>query len=254
MRRLVDEVLRPPPGDQSPPATVVDIGCGTGANVAALADRYRCVGIDASPEAVRLARQRFPQVRFLAGRAPDDLGELMQQARLFLLMDVLEHVSDDFAMLSELLAAAVPGSYFLLTVPADQSLWSPHDESFGHYRRYDRGRLGRVWADLPVSTVLISYYNTRLLPLVRIVRAWSRRRGRAAGESGTDFWLPTPAVNRLLEATLAGEARRLVNLLTGRAARGYRCGASLVALLRREEGHVPLRPKPDHAPPDYQPA
>ena len=44
-------------------------------------------------------------------------------------------------MLSELLAAASPGCYFLLTVPADPSLWSEHDESFGHYRRYDRARL-----------------------------------------------------------------------------------------------------------------
>ena len=41
-------------------------------------------------------------------------------------------------MLSGLLAAAAPGAYFLLTVPADESLWSEHDESFGHYRRYDR--------------------------------------------------------------------------------------------------------------------
>jgi SAM-dependent methyltransferase len=38
---------------------VVDIGCGTGANLAAFADEYRCVGIDTSAEAIELARARF---------------------------------------------------------------------------------------------------------------------------------------------------------------------------------------------------
>ena len=154
---------------------VVDIGCGTGANVAALAGLYDCVGIDASAEAVELARRRFPQVRFVAGLAPDDLGETMRQAKLFLLMDVLEHVEDDFLMLSKLLAAAAPGSHFLLTVPADELLWSEHDESFGHYRRYDAARLKMLWEGLPVSTLLLSNFNSRLLPAIRFIR-----RGTAA--------------------------------------------------------------------------
>ena len=33
-------------------------------------------------------------------------------------MDVLEHVADDFGMFAELVAAANPGSHFLVTVPA----------------------------------------------------------------------------------------------------------------------------------------
>ena len=69
--RLAAEVLPP-----SPQSLVVDVGCGTGGNLAALADRYRCVGIDTSAEAVELARRRFPNVQFIAGRAPQDLGNL----------------------------------------------------------------------------------------------------------------------------------------------------------------------------------
>ena len=246
MRRLVAQVL-PPTRD----VTIVDVGCGTGANVASLADAYDCVGIDASGEAIALARRRFPNVRFLVGTAPRDLGDLAAQARLFLLMDVLEHVEDDFAMLSELLAAASPGACFLVTVPADEALWSEHDESFGHYRRYDRRRLARLWADLPVTPLLTSYYNTRMYPLIRLIRARNRWRGHAAGRSGTDFWLPSRPVNRLLEAALAGEAGSLLRQLTGRGARGYSCGASLVALLRRERGAIAVRHKPDDLAPDH---
>ncbi|MBN2476959.1 MAG: class I SAM-dependent methyltransferase [Pirellulales bacterium] len=252
MRRLVDTLLGGDPQSPAGQAAVVDIGCGTGANIAALADGYRCVGIDTSAEAVELARQRFPQVEFLVGRAPGDLGSLMGQARLFVMMDVLEHVADDFAMLSELLSAAAPGSHFLLTVPADESLWSEHDESFGHYRRYDLQRFERVWADLPVTTRLLSYFNARLVPLIRMIRARNQRRGHAAGKAGTDFWVPIAPVNRLLGAVFAGEARRLAGMLRGRRCRGYAAGASLVAVLRREEGPIPVRQRPDDLPPDHR--
>ena len=246
LRRLIAEAL--PPSSRN---TIVDVGCGTGGNIASLADRYRCVGIDTSAEAIELARRRFPQVQFLAGYAPADLGALAAEANLFLLTDVLEHVADDYAMFSELLAAASPGSHFLVTVPADESLWSEHDESFGHYRRYDRQRLEGVWAGLPVTTRLVSYFNARLLPIVRLVRARNRRRGHAAGQVGTDFWLPSRPMNALLTSFFAGEARRLTAVMRGKR-RAYRAGASLVALLRREQGDIDVRRKPDGLPPDHR--
>lgn len=240
VRGLVGRVLPP-----SPDATIVDVGCGTGANIAALADEYRCVGIDTSGEAIRFARERFPAVQFLVGHAPGDLGPIGSEARLFLLMDVLEHVEDDFAMFSELLGALEPGSHLLITVPADPSLWSEHDESFGHYRRYDQERLAGVWADLPATPLLVSYFNTRMYALVRAVRAWNRLRGRASGRAGTDFWMPPGPLNRLLEATFAGEARALERALEGHHTQRYQRGASLVALLRREPGGINTRSKPD---------
>ena len=249
IERLVGALLPP-----SPETIIIDIGCGTGANLAALADRYRCVGIDTSTEAIELARQRFSNVQFLVGEAPKDLGPWMPRAKLLLLMDVLEHVSDDFAMFSELLSTASPGCHFLLTVPADPALWSEHDESFGHYRRYDRRRLEQVWADLPVNTLLVSYFNSRLLPLIRSIRAWNQRRGRASGRAGTDFWLPSRPMNWLLQATLAGESGRLINLLRGRRSQGYAAGTSLIALLQRREGRVKIRGKPSDLPPDLRTA
>jgi SAM-dependent methyltransferase len=235
-------------------ATIVDVGCGTGANIAALADGYRCVGIDTSPEAIELAARRFPNVQFLCGLAPQDLGDIVDTARLYLLTDVLEHVSDDFELLSHLLAAAEPNSYFLITVPAHLSLWSPHDVAFGHYRRYDRQRLEAVWDGLPVSVKLCSYYNARLYPVVRAVRAANRLLGRASGAAGTDFRIPATPVNRLLERTFAGESRRLLQMLQGKHICGYRTGVSLIALLERGPGQIKIRQKPDFIPADlYNP-
>lgn len=234
LRHLV-ELLLPSPG-----ATIVDVGCGTGANIAALADRYRATGIDTSAEAIELARSQYPDVEFLRGRAPDDFRDLFAAADLVLLMDVLEHVSDDVGLLASLIDSLRPGAQILITVPADPSLWSPHDLSFGHYRRYDAARLSRLWAELPVAPRLLSCFNARLYPIVKLVRTISRLRGLPAGDAGTDFHRLPKAIDRALARILAGEARPLGKLLTGRSQRGYRRGVSLLAVLARDD--VPVVP------------
>jgi len=249
LRRLIRRVLPPDRG-----TTILDVGCGTGANLAALSAEYRCLGIDTSAEAIDLAKGRFPQVEFIQGMAPGDLGARICEANLVMMTDVLEHVGDDFALLGDLLAATEPGTYFLLTVPADESLWSQHDESFGHYRRYTAQRLHRLWVGLPVRTLMISHFNSRLYPLIRSIRTRNRRLGRSGGEAGTDFKLPPAPLGRLLERVFRGEGRVLEQLLAGKRAHGYRRGVSLVALIQRERGRIPSRRKPADVEPDlYDP-
>ncbi len=51
LRRLVESVV-PAHADR----LVLDVGCGTGANLAALAVAYQCVGVDTSAEGIELAR------------------------------------------------------------------------------------------------------------------------------------------------------------------------------------------------------
>ena len=230
LRSLVERILPPFAG-----RTIVDVGCGTGGNIAALSDAYRCYGIDTSREAIELARQRFPQVQFYCGQAPDDLGTRMQQADLVLLMDVLEHVRDDARLLRSLVENLTPGARLLITVPANASLWSQHDLSFGHYRRYDQQQFERLWASLPVSPCLVSYFNARLLPLVRLARSWSRHRASALGEAGTDFRVPPRLLNEALASLLGGERHVLLELLEGQRATGYANGVSLIAVLQRTQ-------------------
>ena len=234
MRDLVRKVV---PASRA--ATVVDVGCGTGANIAALAEDYSCVGMDASSEAIELARRRFPRVQFLCGSSAGDLGGLARRTDLFLLMDVLEHVADDASFLSSLVAAMKTGAHLLITVPAGKSLWSQHDVSFGHLRRYEREQLQGLWAGLPVSPRLVSYFDTFLYPIVRGLRAIGRLRGRAWGAAGTDLSLPEWPLNRVLQKIFASEGRFLVDLVEGRRHRGFPFGVSLIALLRREPGKVP---------------
>ena len=166
------------------------------------------------------------------------------------MMDVLEHVEDDFALLSNVLAECAANTYILLTVPADLSLWSKHDETFGHYRRYNPERLAKLWSGLGVETLSLSHYNSRLYPLVKAVRSVNRLFRRSAGEHGTDFRLPVPPLNRLYEAIFAGEAETLFDTLS-HDDEGYERGVSLIALLRRKAGVIERRSKPHDAGPDF---
>lgn len=247
-RQIMRDAVRRavPPGRDK---IVVDVGCGTGANIAALARDYSAIGIDTSEEGIAFARQRFPDVQFVHGFAPQDLGDTAGKADVFLIMDVLEHVPDDFQFLSDLLSVAKPGAHFLITVPADKSLWSPHDVAFGHYRRYDRKRLEAVWDGLPVTARLVSHYNSRLYPIVKTLRRISQARGRSWGATSTDFNTPPAPVNRALQNIFAGESGVLMSTVE-KTRGGFGAGVSLIALLRRDEGAITPRPRPSHIAPD----
>jgi SAM-dependent methyltransferase len=248
LRDIIRQVLPP-----SKNHYVVEVGCGTGGNIAALAEDYTCLGTDTSEEAIDLARNRCPGVEFFHGEAPAAWeNSRAREADLYLLADVLEHVPDDFLFLSEILAAVRPGAYILLTVPADMSLWTEHDRSFGHFRRYDLPRLKMTWDGLPVDELMLSYYNCTLYPAVKIFRTMSRLAGRAGGDAGTDFWVPPAIVNDTLRAIFARESRTLTNVLAGGRPRLSR-GVSLIALLRRGDGPLTPRRKPAGLPPDLEP-
>jgi SAM-dependent methyltransferase len=245
---------------QTPSALILDVGCGTGATAASFATDYRVIGIDTSSHGIEWARARYPTVHFVHGTAPDDVRSACASASAMLLMDVAEHVPDDFWFVSTLLAALSPGAHLLVTVPADESLWSEHDVSFGHYRRYDVRRLRRVWSGLPVTERLLSFFNARLYPVVRGVRAVSRWRGRARGSGQTDFVVPRPVANAALTRALAGEGDRIVRAVDADPSAGsvrypaYRRGVSLIAVLRREHGEIRPRRRPDDVPADlHQP-
>jgi SAM-dependent methyltransferase len=228
IRRIVGTIL--PVGSD---ALIVDVGCGTGANLALLAKDYPCLGIDVSDEAIGLARLRFPEVDFACGYAPEALGNRYADARLVMLMDVLEHVEDDLGLLGRLVERSSPGTKFVITVPADPNLWSEHDESFGHFRRYELPTFQQLWEGLPVSQRLLSPFNSRLYPVVKGIRTWNRWRGRSQGAAGTDFNLPGPMTNGILHQAFASEGEALCTALITGGRAPFRRGVSLLAVLER---------------------
>lgn len=246
-RRIVQQLARRLlPADER--RLIVDVGCGTGGNAASFVRDHDVVGIDTSPAAIDLARTRYPDVRFWCGALAEAPEQLDAGADLYLIMDVLEHVADDFLLLSTLLARCTKGAHVIVTVPAHADLWSGHDEALEHYRRYDPARLAAVWQGLPVTTRALSYFNARLYAVIKMGRRLANWRGRTHGDRGTDLSVPPQPLNRWLTSILADEDRLLVDLLEGRRQIGYRTGVSLLAVLRVENDGIELRTKPTGMP------
>lgn len=137
-RLIVRALLRA--GGVTTPRRILDAGCGTGRNLLDYARLgHEAEGVDFSAEAVAFCRRRgLDAVR----QAP--LEELPYEDGRFDLVvatDVIEHLSDDHAALAELRRVTAPGGRIAVTVPAYQWLWSAHDESLHHFRRYTDARL-----------------------------------------------------------------------------------------------------------------
>jgi SAM-dependent methyltransferase len=229
LRSVVDAVT---PRDRR--NVVLDIGCGVGATLAAFQPDYGCIGYDPSPDAIEFGRLRHPGIDLRVGMV-SDAASAVASVDAVLLNDVIEHVPDDRALLAQVAGAMRPGVALVVTVPADMALWSPHDVSLGHYRRYDPEMLREAVAGLPLETLFVSHFNARLYPLVRAARWLARRRGAAAGAAGTDL-KPTPEpANALLRWIFQGEGARLLRGMQGKAA-PYARGVSLIAVYRRIAG------------------
>ena len=250
-RQILRDVLLQLAPEGSP---LLDVGCGTGANAAWFAEKFPTTGIDVSRFAIQLAKRRFESVRFECGTIESLDHETRQAVRLVTMLDVLEHVPDDFQVFSELVSYLSPGTHLVITVPANPVLWSPHDEALGHYRRYTPDRLSPVWQGLPVETRLLTHFNARLYPPIRLVRALTRKRSRGLGQEGTDLALPPAPLNSFLQRLFAGESKRIVRSLQQSGAGGYRRGVSLLAVLTRTEGSVEIRNRGAEVPADpYDP-
>src|SRR5437667_2856762 len=184
-----------PPGH----ARLLELGCGTGNVLAALAEFGEAVGMETHPDLAAAARAAGLDVR--TGRLPDDLVVPPGWADAVLLLDVIEHLDDDVAALETARRALCPGGLLVITVPAYRWLWSGHDVALGHRRRYTARGLARLVERAGLHVVHASYFNTLLFPAVALTRAWKR----LTGEASHDLHRPAPAINRWLERVFALE-------------------------------------------------
>jgi SAM-dependent methyltransferase len=199
---------------------LLELGCGSGNVLAALAEFGEAVGMDAHEGLAAAARAAGLDVR--VGRLPDDLGVAPDWADVVLLLDVIEHVDDDVATLCAARAGVGEGGLLVVTVPAYQWLWSGHDEVLGHRRRYTAAGLRAAVERAGFEVLRVSYFNTLLFPLLAAIRGWKRLRG----DRGHDLRRPAAPLNRLLERVFALERH-----LVPRVALPF--GASLLLIGRR---------------------
>ena len=188
-------------------AQVLEIGCGTGHNLAMLAGFGHVDGLELDDEARALSEKRLgraimssplPELADVADRHYDLIGAF----------DVIEHIEDDSAAIASIAKKLKPGGKLVMTVPAHQWMWTAHDAVNHHKRRYSRGGLKALLEQSPMKLEKIGYFNSLLFPLAIAERAASKLRGR----EDADVKLPPAALNAVLETIFAAE-RHLVGRL-----------------------------------------
>jgi SAM-dependent methyltransferase len=219
MRAISLSLLGPSPDGARP--RLLDCGCGTGAIVAHLGGRGRAVGVDLSPEALRLARTRGAAVaraELLALPFADASFDVVTS------FDVIYHrwVADDAAAVREMARVLRPGGALLLRVPALKLLWGAHDEAVHSRHRYTRGEIHALLGGAGLEVRRATYANTLLFPLLLARRTLDRLTGRRGSDVG---FLPAP-----LEAAF-GAALRLEARLVKHVS--LPIGASVFALARK---------------------
>lgn len=74
-------------------------------------------------------------------------------------LNVVEHIKDDVLALKNCKFLLKDGGTLLILVPAFQSLYCSFDQELGHYRRYTRKTLRRIYEENQLQTEYSRYFN-----------------------------------------------------------------------------------------------
>lgn len=188
-----------------PGIDVLDAGCGPGGNGAWLLPWGRVVGLDTSPEALRLLRERHPAVEAVEGTVeampfPDAAFDVV------LAITVLNLVEDDAAAAGEIARVLRPGGVSLVLEPALPALRRGHDEVVHSRRRYRVSELASRLAAQGLVVRRATYCHSYLAPPAAVLALLDQRRSREA-QARSD--LERPRFDTVFSALASAERRLL---------------------------------------------
>lgn len=217
-RKILEEIIH----SLELPVTseIVEIGCGTGGNLAMLSAFGHVCGVECDDYARETAVQ-LTGVPVLSGKLPDAIPYDDATFDLVCLLDVLEHIEDDVNALVTAGRLLKPSGRLLVTVPAYNWLWSSHDDAHLHKRRYTKALLQSKAMAANLSIVRVGYFCMLMFPIIAAVRSIMNLLGKTGGSDAT---LPCRWLNAILSEVFAFES----HFLRGRF---FPFGSSVVAVL-----------------------
>jgi SAM-dependent methyltransferase len=186
---------------------ILEIGCGTGHNLAMLSEFGQVDALELDDEARAYAEKRLGRP-VMSAPLPELAGVPEQSYDLIGAFDVIEHIDDDRTALASIATRLKPGGKFVMTVPAHQWMWSAHDVVNHHKRRYSKRALKALIDGSPLKLERIGYFNSLLFPVAVAERLSSRLRRK----DDADLKLPAAPLNAALERTFAAERHLVARL------------------------------------------
>lgn len=178
-----------------PDGPSLDVGCGYRGSLDYSSDSHLKVGLDLDPAKLGNLSTR-PGLATVLGDS-QRLPFTDSSFASVMMLDMLEHVSDDWLALAEAFRVLRPGGAAFVTVPAFPSLWSAHDEAEMHLRRYRKKDLLRLCESVGFRIDGSGYFNTILFPFATVWRIVSRRFFRRRQPKDDFYMLPRPVDSAL---------------------------------------------------------
>ncbi len=179
---------------------ILDVGCGTGANLKMLAAYGKAEGVDISPQAVDFCHERGLNSVKLG--AIEQLPYESDSFELVTALDVIEHLDDDIAGLREMRRVLRRDGRILVFVPAFMFLWGVQDDVSNHRRRYTLPSLLKAVEEAGFRVEWSSYANISFFLPVLVVRSVMRWLGLRAD---TEYGINISLMNGPFSALFAAE-------------------------------------------------
>jgi ubiquinone/menaquinone biosynthesis C-methylase UbiE len=212
-RWIFDEISKFIP----PPATLLEVGCGTGNVCSFLATKgYVATGCEFYQEAITIS---WPGFTIIQGDA-QKLSFKDNYFDIVGLFDVIEHFHDDLAILKETSRVLKKNGILVMTVPARKELWSCFDERACHKRRYTRGMLRKLLMEGDLIPLSIHYMFMALYLPMKFMRQKS--------DAHQDQFKINKTLNNVFRTIFNGE--RIVSKVIP-----LPIGTSLLAVARKAE-------------------
>ena len=178
---------------------ILDVGCGTGANLQMLSQFGAAEGVDVSTDALDFCRARG-LARVKQGAA-ESLPFEDASFDLVTGLDVVEHLDDDIVGLSEMRRVLRPDGRAVLFVPAFMFLWGVQDDISHHRRRYTLPELKQRLREAGLMAERASYANITFFGPILFGRVLMRLTGlRPASENNITIGALNGFLGRILGA------------------------------------------------------
>lgn len=204
-------------------ARILELGAGTGGNYELLTRHGAVTAVEMNDIARTIFQNHAQNADVRPGMLPDHLPlEPDETFDLICMLDVLEHIEDDFETLRLVKTKLRPGGFLLITVPAYKMLFGPHDVAHHHKRRYEYAELRERLIAAGFAVDKLSFMNMSLLPVALAARAVDKifklKKGSGSG-------MPSASLNKLLGGVFGAEAWIVPKM-------NLPCGLSLLAVAK----------------------
>lgn len=190
-RRLVNNFLKRIPNN----SYILDVGCGTGANLKLFSRYGTAIGMDISPLAIKFSSTRG--CPYLVRSSINNLPFKNNIFDVVTLLDILYHrmVTEDKDALREVYRVVKKGGRIIITDSALEFLRGQHDLAVHGKKRYNKKGLMQIVQDTGFLIERLTYINFLLFPFIFFIRLWKKF---FTSQSTSDLKPVCPILNHIL--------------------------------------------------------